>query len=349
MELVGLCGIIVAEPVLTALREGADVFVTRRAEPLHIIALTLLVVLGLPLLGWLVEEAVGLVRPAAVEPVHLAALASLGALVVVRLVGSVGLPGVVTLALAVLGGLGLAAAADRWGAVRQWLQLIGLFPLLLGLWFLGTEPVRALVLDARGAGSAAPVGDPAPVVLVVLDEAPLASVLDADDRIDAEQFPNLAAFADDATWFRNTSGVSPTTPEAVPPILTGRYPEAVGLLPTVEEHPDSLFTLLAEEYDLHVQESVTALCPPDLCDNGALASGHPLRELTLDALDLWQRQLFGEATTAPSTSPSASPTPTPRRRSASSPRASSATATGRRSTCSTPSTRTSLGTGCPTG
>ncbi|HRK48306.1 MAG TPA: hypothetical protein PK324_21940, partial [Nocardioides sp.] len=57
----------------------------------------------------------------------------------------------------------------------------------------------------------------APVVLVVLDEFPLASLLDEGDRIDAEQFPNLARLAEDATWFRNASGVSPTTPEAVPP------------------------------------------------------------------------------------------------------------------------------------
>jgi hypothetical protein len=38
---------------------------------------------------------------------------------------------------------------------------------------------------------------------------------------------------------------------------------------------------------------VTQLCPSDLCEDGALATGNPLRELTLDALDLWQRQLFG--------------------------------------------------------
>ena len=186
------------------------------------------------------------------------------------------------------------AGRDAVGGARLWLQVLGVFPLLLGAWFLATDPVRGLVLDpASATGDAAAVGAPAPVVLVVLDELPLASILDEDDRIDPEQFPNLAYLADDATWFRNATGVSPTTPEAVPPILTGRYPDAVGVLPTAEEHPNNIFTLLQGTYGFHVQESVTQLCPAHLCAEGALATGNPLAELTRDALDLWQRQLFG--------------------------------------------------------
>ncbi len=298
-ELVGLCGIFLAEPVLTALREGADVFVTRRAGPFDILAVTLLIVVGLPLALLLVEEAIGQLGRTARgivrrEVVHRAFLGGLGVLVVIRLVGQSGLPGPLTLALAVAGGVALGAAVSRWTGVRLWLQYLGLFPLLLGAFFLATDPVRGLVLDAdAAAGASASVGDPAPVLLLVLDEFPLASLLDGGNRIDAGQFPNLALLAEDATWYRNTTGVSPTTPEAVPPILTGRYPDAVGLLPTVEEHPDNLFTLLRGTYDLHVQESVTALCPGDLCGQGSFAPRHPLHELTLDALDLWQRQLFG--------------------------------------------------------
>jgi len=294
-----LCGIFLAEPVLTALREGADVFVTRRAGGFDVVALTVLVVAGVPLALLVVEEAVGLLgrTPRGVvrrDRLHRVFLGGLGVLVVIRLLGDAGLPGPLTVALAVLGGVALWLATTRWYSVRLWLQYIGLFPVLLGVWFLATDPIRGLVVDADAAsGASAAVGDPAPVLLVVLDELPLASLLDEEDRIDADQFPNLALLAEDATWYRNTTGVSPTTPEAVPPILTGRYPDDVGLLPTVEEHPDNLFTLLRGTYDLHVQESVTALCPGDLCGQGALAPGHPLNELTLDALDLWQRQLFG--------------------------------------------------------
>jgi len=296
-ELLALCGIIVVEPVLTALHDGADVFVSRRAEAWHLVALTLLIVFGLPLALFLVEELVGLWRRGRLrDGLHRVLLGGLGVLVVIRLLGDVGLPGWLTVTLAVVGGLALWQATTRWHGVRQWLQLVGAFPVLLGVWFLGTDPVRGLLTDpASDAGAAAAVEDPVPVVLVVLDELPLASILDEDDLIDAEQFPNLARLAGDATWFRNTTGVSPTTPEAVPPILTGRYNDGVGLLPTLDEHPDNLFTLLRGTYRFHVQESVTQLCPSDLCGEGALAGGHPLKELTLDALDLWQRQLFGGA------------------------------------------------------
>ena len=128
-----------------------------------------------------------------------------------------------------------------------------------------------------------------------------------------------------------------------PPILTGRYPDGVGLLPTVEEHPDNLFTLLQGTYDLHVQESVTALCPGDLCGQGSLAPGHPLHELTLDALDLWQRQLFGGGDDRQVDFAIRQSDPTPRPPSTSSPPAWPS-ATTPPSTSSTPSTPTSPGT-----
>jgi hypothetical protein len=294
-ELVGLSGVVIAEPVLTALRKGADVFVSRRADGWHIVVLTLLVLFGLPLVLFAAEELVGLYRRGFLrDALHRGFLGALGGFAVIRLLGDVGLPGFVTVLLALLGGLLMLIAVTRWDGPRQWLQLLGIFPLLLGAWFLLTDPVRGLLTDTdAAAGDAASVEDPAPVVLVVLDEFPEASILDDQDRIDAAQFPNLAGLAEDATWYRNTTGVSPTTPEAVPPILTGRYNDGVGLLPTVEEHPDNLFTLQRDDYALHVQESVTQLCPADLCGEGSLATGNPLGELTLDALDLWQRQLFG--------------------------------------------------------
>lgn len=291
-ELLALCGLAVVEPVLTAFRDGADVFVTRGADGIDVVGFTLVVVLGLPVLLFGLEALVGLAGRRVQDAVHRVLLG--GLLVLVLLRALVDLPGALTALLAVAGGAGLYLATGRWSGVRHWLQLLALFPLLLGAWFLGTEPIRGLLTDPdRAVGEAAEVDHPVPVVLVVLDELPLESILDDDDRIDADQFPNLAGLADDATWFRNATGVSPTTPEAVPPILTGRYPDEVGLLPTVDVHPDNLFTLLRGTYAFHVQESVTHLCPSDLCEEGAFVTGTPVVELTEDAVDLWRRQVFG--------------------------------------------------------
>jgi hypothetical protein len=72
----------------------------------------------------------------------------------------------------------------------------------------------------------------APVVMVFFDEFPMMSLLDSRGRIDRRLYPHFASFAQDATWYRNATGVSPFTPYAVPAMLTGRYPAKSLLLPT---------------------------------------------------------------------------------------------------------------------
>ena len=59
--------------------------------------------------------------------------------------------------------------------------------------------------------AAAAGGDHPSVVLIVLDELPTQSLLDEAGGIDAVRFPNLAAFADDATWYRHHSALAPVT------------------------------------------------------------------------------------------------------------------------------------------
>ena len=103
------------------------------------------------------------------------------------------------------------------------------------------------------------------VVVVVFDQLPLVSLLDRDGRIDRTVYPNFAALANDATWFRNASAVSGLTHTALPAILTGNYP-APELLPTTRDHPHNLFTLFGSRYHLNVLEPLTDLCPETLCE-----------------------------------------------------------------------------------
>ena len=62
------------------------------------------------------------------------------------------------------------------------------------------------------------------VVLVVMDEFPGDSLLDRHRRIDPVRYPNFAALASDATWFRNAYSVYDSTTKAVPLILDGMRP-----------------------------------------------------------------------------------------------------------------------------
>ena len=82
-----------------------------------------------------------------------------------------------------------------------------------------------------------------PVVVVVFDELPLASLLDEHLEIDAARYPNFAGLAAGAYWFRNATSVSESTIHAVPAILSGRMPD-LNLLATAGDHPDNLFSWL---------------------------------------------------------------------------------------------------------
>jgi hypothetical protein len=102
-------------------------------------------------------------------------------------------------------------------------------------------------------------------VLVVLDEFPGDTLLGPDRRIDAGRFPNFAALAGDATWFRNAYTAYDSTTKAVPLILDGIRPRR-GTSPTARDHPHSIFTALGRRgYRIVTAEEATALCPRRYC------------------------------------------------------------------------------------
>jgi hypothetical protein len=107
-------------------------------------------------------------------------------------------------------------------------------------------------------------GTGGPVAVVVFDELPLASLMTRNGKFNAQRFPNFARLADQATWYRNATSVAPSTPESVPTILSGRYPEE-GVLPTSADIPINIFTLLGGEYEVDSFEGLTDLCPDDIC------------------------------------------------------------------------------------
>ena len=106
-----------------------------------------------------------------------------------------------------------------------------------------------------------PKNDPKhpPIVMVIFDELPLVSLLNADRRIDAKTFPAFGRLAEQSTWYRNATAAAGFTANAVPATLTGRYtPEDA--LPLIDDHPVNLFTQLPDRYDFHVSEPLTNLC-----------------------------------------------------------------------------------------
>jgi hypothetical protein len=300
LEVAALTAFVVTRPVLDSFGKSPETFVARQATTTDIVIFGLL----LAFVPALVVAAVGgltrLLGPTLRSRVHIALITLLGGLAAWRLVrdltGSPGTAKKVLVAAAVVGPL-LGLVRHKVPGSATFLRYAGLASVIFLVQFLALSPVASLAFD-RGGGVdddvAAGVRDdleardgaPPPVVLVVMDAFPTATLLDGSGHIDAAAFPHLAALADSSTWYRNSTSVAGFTTEAVPAIFNGRFPAPDGSSVVTGGTPDNLFTLLGESYDMHVREQLTALCPPGLCDTGARGRGD-LTGLLGDAESLW--------------------------------------------------------------
>lgn len=287
-ELFALCGFAITLPLLDLFGHNPTQFVFRGADRVDI-ALWAVLVTFAPAVGlWAVEAMVGLVLPRARAGLHLALVGVLVALFVIQ-VGRPVVNGLPLFVLAAVAGVGAAILRQRSITARRWLAVVAFAPLVfLGLFSSTSDTAHLLSTDEPEAVDAG-VGNPAPVVMLVFDELPLTALIDSDGSIDAELYPNIAALADDSHWFRNTTAVSTSTWYAVPSIVTGRYPQH-GTAPIAADHPDSLFTLLGGAYEMDVTESVTRLCPTEICESAVPDSGG-LGALVDDALDVMRVRL----------------------------------------------------------
>ncbi|HEX6211842.1 MAG TPA: sulfatase-like hydrolase/transferase, partial [Methylomirabilota bacterium] len=191
--------------------------------------------------------------------------------------------------LAAAGGVGAALAHRRFPGVRLFASLLAWAALIVvPLLFFGAPGMRSLLAPGLAAGpgtqrpGAAPP-KPVPVVLIVFDELPVVSLMDAERRLDRVHYPHLASLADAGVWYRNATTASDFTRWAVPAILSGRYPTP-DAIPTPADHPNTLFTLLAPTHRLEVTEAVTDLCPRDLCQADETGAAETLLRM---AADLW--------------------------------------------------------------
>jgi len=261
----------VAQPLLDLLGRNAEFFLARATPQLDILILGLILAVGIPLLLGLVVAGINKINATAGEIVHGIILAVLSSVLVLQIISMTPidrLPGWAELVLAGAGGVGIWYAYDRSETLRNVGRYAAIAPVvILGL-FLFVSPVSQLVFSSGEIEkpSQVKVADPAPVVMVIFDEFPVASLMDGDGVISPDIYPGFARLVEDGTWFRNAATVQQQTEESVPAILSGKNPPS-GKLPTASDHPLTLFTLLADSYDLHVSESVTDLCPEYACEN----------------------------------------------------------------------------------
>jgi hypothetical protein len=253
-----------AEPLFDLLGKTPEFFVVRGSTAGDVVFFALVVAFFPPLAIVAVEAVVAWVSVRAMRWLHHAALASLAADVALQVVRKDVTGTDAAFAIAAVLGIAFAALSARMRGVQMFLTVLSPAPVIFVVIFLFRAPLGELDASAKTL-TIPPPKNPVPVVLVVLDEFAEPTLMGPDHRIDAGRFPNFAALAATSTWYRNANSVHEHTPDAVPAILTGQNPKP-GLLPVAQDHPDNIFTLLGSRYAMDAYESVTQLCPEQLCE-----------------------------------------------------------------------------------
>ena len=267
----GLWAIAVVQPLLDVLGRAPEFFVAHRAGPSDLLLLLAGLLLVAPLVPIALVVAAGVLGPRVRSIVTATIVAILVGLVAVQVAKQLGVTRwTAALPPAVAAGVVTALLYARFAGFRSFFTVLGAGILIVPAAFALQPGIRRLIVPntsrSAPADPAAAGFRPAPIVLMVFDELPLVSLLDADRNIDPALYPNLSALARDGVWFRNATTVSDYTRWAVPAILTGRRarPDAV---PTAADHPDTLFSFLGRTHRLEVIEAATGMCPRPLCED----------------------------------------------------------------------------------
>ena len=263
----GLSAVAFAGPILDIYGKNPEVFVANRTSRAEILLFAVIVALFIPVVSWAVLAAARAIGSRA--PVF-----AYRSIVVLLAVGS----GLVisrqtfpddTFA-AIL--LALVAAAFAYWLVRNVDVLFVIaalaVPVTLVMFLATSATARLIWEEPEIPRNAAEIGSPAHVVMLQLDEMPLSSIVDAGGTINEDLFPNFARLADGGTWYRNALSDSIATTQSVPAILTGVRGKE-GSSPSHVDHPNNLFTLLGDSYEMHVIEWIADLCPGDTCPDYA--------------------------------------------------------------------------------
>jgi hypothetical protein len=270
LHLAVLSAFALAQPLFNLLSDNPEFFAARGSTAMDIIVFALLLVVLPPALLLGIELLVGLAGPQARLGAHLVLMALLAGIVFVQaLEDAFGASDFVLIAIALALGAGAAALYARAEPVRSFLTVLSPAPLVFLILFLFISPVSKITLAGEASAKSIDGIEPIPVVMVVFDELPGISLLDADDEVDPVRYPGFAQLAKDGTWFPNAHSIYDSTSKAVPAIMDGDYPQK-GVLPTSSEHPNSIFALLGKSHTMNVSEEATTVCPRDLCKDARL-------------------------------------------------------------------------------
>ena len=264
----GIAALAVTQPILDLFGKNPEFFVAGNYSSSQIVCFAVFVAVVPALIGAGIVAAVSLINRRAGDLAFAVVIGLFAAGFVLAVLRNVGVdPIVVVLLLGVVGGALAALVVYRTRGGR----LLAGYLAVANLAFVGLFLFGSRTSELVAGGSSLDLGDvsvpdvPGPVVVIVLDEFAAATIMRADGSINADRYPGFADLASESTWYRNASSQFNLTHRAVPMILEGRIGEE-GILPTVDDHPRSLFTLLGNDVPVDRYESVTAMCPDSICE-----------------------------------------------------------------------------------
>jgi hypothetical protein len=275
LSALAVTAIAVAQPILDLLGRTPEFFTARAAPTVDVVLLGVALGAGLPLLVAGIVLLADVISHRLGITVHAVVVVVTGALLTLQILRRTVLsewPGWAQIAIALAAGVALVVGYHRWRPARRLLDYAAVAPVVVLVVFALIAPTSTLIWGSPAAAAepvALPVDPSAPVVMIVFDEFPVATLLDEQGEIRAEEFPGFARLAGDGTWFRNAVGSHERSEEALPTILSGRLAPLDEKVPTAAEYPETLFTLLGGSYQVTASEAVTELCPPTVCVGGS--------------------------------------------------------------------------------
>lgn len=278
----GLSALAIVQPLLDLFGRNPEFFVAGNYSTSQIVWFALGITLLPPLVAVALTAVATVIDERAGTAVFAVACTVFGGLFTMALLERVGVDQVVVVfVLALAAGVGIAVLALRTLPGRLLLSYLAVANVaFVGLFLFASPTAKLIASGATGDLGRVTVPDiDAPVVVIVLDEFPIASIILPDGTINADRYPGFARLAEVSTWFRNASAQDNLTHRSVPSILDGNLPTDDSL-PIYADHERNLFTLLGGELPIERYESVTDMCPTELCGRGERQS---LRQAFADA------------------------------------------------------------------
>ncbi|CAA0123742.1 Uncharacterised protein [Halioglobus japonicus] len=262
LVLLALTGFTITEPVLTIFGVNPEIFYFYNIDTTAQIVLYALVVALLPALClWLLTVIAAAANKTAAAALYHLFVLGLGALWVVQLgKWSLGIDHTWLLAAFAAAGAGAFILAYRkWAFVSALLRIAAIAPVIaVGVFLSSSDTANAMRHVAISIPATTTDRELPSVVFILLDEFPLMALMDDQGNVDESLFPNLAALAGQATWYRHYTALSDVTQFSVPSILTGDKPRR--RTPSMADFPNNLFSLLAPTHHMTVFETLTKLC-----------------------------------------------------------------------------------------